>query len=225
MRAFKLRFLLVTLLFGGALHSSAQQDCFNAINVCSNSYDQSNSFSGSGDVFELQPGATCLGNGEVNSVWYTFTASTSGNMWFQLNPLNPNDDYDFALFNMTNDSCSGIAQGLTQPISCNYSADPGPTGLSAGASGNSNGSSDPNQNPPITLQEGETYLLLISNFTASQNGYQLNFMGNGSIVDDQNPEPDSVSLLGVCNPRRLTLFFTEEIDCSSINGNGAEITV
>ena len=70
----------------------------------------------------------------------------------------------------------------------------------------------------------ETYVLLVSNFTASQNGYSLNFAGTASIVDDIAAVPDSISLSNVCNPSQVSLFFSEDFDCSSISGT-AEISV
>jgi PKD repeat protein len=202
-----------------------QQDCFDAINVCTDSYVQNTSYTGVGLEYEVPAGTSCLGNGEVNSVWYTFTATSSGNLLFQLNPLSPGDDYDFALFNLSTDSCSGIALGTSQPISCNYSADPGSTGLSSGGSGNNNGSSGPNQNAPVPVQQGETFALLISNFTASQSGYELAFSGSGSIVDNSAGVIDSISLYGQCNPNRVRLYLSDVIDCSSIASNGSDFSI
>ncbi|MBI1286337.1 MAG: PKD domain-containing protein [Flavobacteriales bacterium] len=210
-------------LFGNL--AFAQQDCFNAITVCTDSYSQSSSYSGVGSVLEVAPGTSCLGNGETNSVWYTFNVSASGTLEFQLNPINPNDDYDFALYDLTNDSCSGILAGLNTPVSCNYSADQGATGLSPSGNGNDNGSSGSNQNAPVNVQSGEQYALLVSNFTASQTGYTLDFSGSASIADDQPALPDSISLKNRCNPIQVFLFFSEGFDCSSVSSNGSEITV
>lgn len=221
-----LKLLLPTILVTGQFVSAwAQQDCFDAINVCSSSYSQTTSFSGTGSLDEVPPGTSCLGNGEVNSVWYTFTVTTAGNLMFQLTPTSPGDDYDFALFNMTNDSCSGIAAGLSLPASCNYSADTGPTGISTSGAGNTNGSSGSNQNAPLPVQVGETFALLISNFTASQSGYELSFSGSASIVDNSAGVIDSISLEGQCNPSRVRIFLTDQILCSSIASNGSDFTI
>lgn len=202
----------------------AQQDCFDAIYVCNSSYTQNTAYSGVGAEQEVPPATTCLGNGEVNSVWYRFTVYSSGSLTFQLNPLNPNDDYDFALFNLTNDSCSGILNGTLAPVSCNYSSEVGATGLSNNGSGNSNGSSGPNQNAPLNVSVGESYALMVSNFTASQNGYSLDFGGSASVADNDPAVPDSISLANACNPKQVILFFSEEFNCASISGT-SEITV
>lgn len=202
----------------------AQQDCFDAIYVCNSSYTQNTAYTGVGAEQEVPPASTCLGNGEVNSVWYRFTVYNTGSLTFQLNPLNPNDDYDFALFNLTNDSCSGILNGTLSPISCNYSSSVGATGLSNGGIGNSNGSSGPNQNASLNVIAGESYALMVSNFTASQSGYSLDFGGSASVADNASAVPDSISLANICNPKQVVLFFTEEFNCSSISGT-SEITV
>jgi len=221
----KFRFGITQLLILIPLGLFAQQDCFDAINVCFNNYTQTSSFVGVGSIQEVAPGSSCLGNGEINSAWYTFTVTSAGNLEFQLNPLNPNDDYDFALYNISTDSCNGIQIGTNQPVSCNYSADQGPTGLSSSGSGNNNGSSNSNQNAPVAVQIGETYVLLVSNFTASQSGYSLDFAGTASIGDAQSPSPDFVDLKEVCNPSQVYLFFDEDLDCSSLSGDGSEITI
>ncbi|MCF8275524.1 MAG: gliding motility-associated C-terminal domain-containing protein [Flavobacteriales bacterium] len=218
-------FLALLLCLSTLSVVQAQQDCFDAIYVCSSSYTQNVAYSGVGAEQEVAPATTCLGNGEVNSVWYTFTANTSGNLQFQLAPNNASDDYDFALYNLSNDSCTGILAGTNLPLSCNYSADAGSTGLSNSGSGNNNGSSGSNQNAPVAVQAGESYALMVSNFTASQNGYTLTFSGNASIVDNQPAVPDSISLKRRCNPKEVFLFFSEAFNCSSVAGNGSEITV
>ena len=189
---FKASLVLIILLVNHKL-TLAQQDCLDATFLCSSSFTQNNSYTGVGSEQEVAPGATCLGNGEVNSAWYRFTVNTSGSLNFQINPFNPNDDYDFALFDLTNDSCSGILAGTTAPVSCNYSSSPGATGLSNGSSGNNNGSSGTNQNAQINVQSGGSYALLISNFTASQNGYSIDFGGTALIGDNQAAVPDSIS--------------------------------
>jgi len=208
-----------------AQYCFAQQDCSTAISVCSNSFSQSNSYSGVGTTQEVQAGTSCLDNGEVNSVWYTFTVSASGTLEFQLNPLNPNDDYDFALYNLTGDSCNSISSGTNVPVSCNYSADPGPTGLITGGSGSQNGSSDSNQNAPLSVQAGEVYSLIISNFTASQSGYSLDFSGSASIGDNQPAVLDTVGMNALCNPNSILLWFDQEIACSSIASGTFDIQI
>ncbi|MFT4524615.1 MAG: hypothetical protein ACI9FU_000327 [Granulosicoccus sp.] len=52
----------------GVLAQAPEQDCFNAINVCTQSFSQAEAFNGFGGLNEILQGAGCLQNGEVNSV-------------------------------------------------------------------------------------------------------------------------------------------------------------
>jgi PKD repeat protein len=207
-----------------ALAQAPEQDCFNSILICSPTYNQSNSYSGIGTVNDVAPGQTCLGNGEVNSVWYSITVTQDGTFGFQLTPNNPTDDYDFAVFNLTGDSCSSIASGSLAPISCNYSATTGATGLSNAGSQSNVGTSGPNQCSVLNVTAGETYMIMVSNFTASQAGYTLDITGSGSILDNIDPEIINVNLNGSCNPNRLYLELSEQVLCSTLDGTEFTIT-
>lgn len=172
----------------------------------------------------MAPSQTCLGNGEVNSVWYSLTATQDGTLGFQLTPNNPTDDYDFAVFNLTGDSCSSIASGVLTPISCNYSATTGATGLSGAGSQTNVGTSGPNQNAMLNVTAGETYMILVSNFTSSLAGYTLSVTGTASVVDNTAPSISVVNLNGSCNPNRLYLELSEPVLCSTLAGMEFTVT-
>ena len=213
--------LLVTVAFAQYL----EQDCFNAINVCTDSYVQENSYSGYGTQNELDASASCLGNGEMNSVWYIFNVTQNGELLFQLDPLNPNDDYDYAVFSMNSTGCSEIMDGSNTPIRCNYSSQSGSTGLSQGASNTTAGTGQSNQCSPIPVLSGETYAVLVSNFTASNSGYSLQFSGTSSIIDEEPAEVLSVDLGGLCNPQKIWINLNEDVDCGTIANDGSDFTV
>jgi len=63
-----------------------EQDCNSAIPVCQNVYSTTTSYSGNGATQEI-PNNTCLGSNELNSVWYTFTSSTAGNIAFNITQM------------------------------------------------------------------------------------------------------------------------------------------
>ncbi len=202
-----------------------EQDCMNAIALCSPNYAQNTAFNGIGDVEDVPPGSSCLSGGEVNSVWYTFNVAQDGQLTFQLNPVNAADDHDFALYPLTGEGCADIAAGTIPPVRCNYSSTPGATGLSNGVTGTSIGSGGVNQCAPLVVVAGESYALLVTNFTASQGGYQLNFAGSASIGDQVAAAIDSVDMRLVCNPNRVDLWLTDPILCSSIATNGSDIQI
>ncbi|MFT5278826.1 MAG: gliding motility-associated-like protein [Bacteroidia bacterium] len=213
------------LTFLVALSQQPEQDCFNAINVCTDTYVQQNSYSGYGTLNELPASSTCLGNGEMNSVWYIFNVTEDGDLTFQLNPLNVNDDYDFAVFDMNTSGCSGIASGTSLPIRCNYSAQTGSTGLSSGATTLQAGTGGPNQCASIPVLAGESYSILVSNFTASNSGYTLLFDGTASIIDEEPAEVNNADLGETCNPIKIWLNLNEEVDCGSIASDGSDFFI
>src|SRR4029077_10300490 len=77
------------------------QDCPDAIPICQDVYSTVVSYSGTGNIpNEINPGNSCLANGERNDVWYTFTVQTSGNLNFLITPVDSVDDYDWAVYNL-----------------------------------------------------------------------------------------------------------------------------
>ncbi len=97
------------------LTTGPEQQCNSAIPVCQNIYSTTASYSGNGSSQEI-PGNTCLGSNELNSVWYTFTSSSAGNIAFNITPNVIGQDYDFALYNITGTNCSAISSGALTPI-------------------------------------------------------------------------------------------------------------
>lgn len=186
------------------------QDCAGAIPVCQSLYLQPNSFSGTGNYpNEISNALSCLG-GEINSVWYTFTVQTPGTLCFSITPNNAFDDYDWALYNLTNASCADIATNGALEVSCNF--DPG--GGAGGVTG-ATGNSGLGQEPCLIVAPGQTYVLNISNFSASQFGYSLLFSGSAVIFDNIAPRLRQVDPITTCGVTSLSFSFTENITCST----------
>ncbi|NND35336.1 MAG: hypothetical protein HKN76_22295, partial [Saprospiraceae bacterium] len=99
------------------------QDCLGAIPICTGIYTESKAPTGSGNYpSEINGtgngGISCM-DAEVSSIWYTFTVNKTGKFGFILTPNDPNDDYDWALFNITNATCSQIFHDIALQVSCN----------------------------------------------------------------------------------------------------------
>jgi gliding motility-associated-like protein len=197
---------------------AAEQDCINAIAVCQQSYTQGVSYSGRGPLNDLSPNNTCLLTGETNSVWYVFTAQASGTFTFVIQTT---FDYDFALYNITYTGCN--IGGLT-PIRCNYSANAGTTGLQLPAqNGNINHSAFQSaMMPGINVIAGETYALLVNNYTGNSTGYTITFGGSAPIFD--NTPPTFTAVTTDCSPGVVTLDASEPILCSSVSGATVSIS-
>lgn len=206
-----IRIVLCALLatHGGLVNGQNTGDCFNAIPVCQGVYNEANSPPGEGDLpDEINPANSCLGGGEVNGQWYTFSVQNSGQFCFSIIPNNLQNDYDWAVFNLTNADCDDIYTNAALEVSCNFSGMSGITGAN-GSTGNQN-------EPCMQVQVGQTFALYVSNWSQSPYGYTLDMQVPGttaSIFDGTPPAVDAV--LTGCSRTSVTVSFSEFILCSS----------
>lgn len=195
------------------------QDCQGAIPVCGWTFQQDQPFTGSGNVpHEVNSSISCLDAGEINSVWYTFTTQTAGNVNFTITPNNPSNDYDWAVFNLTHASCAQIYTDASLLVSCNFIEWNGPTGA--------NGGPLPQNNPVIAVGAGETYVLIVTNYsTTNQQGYKLDFSAStAQIFDNAPPTLAGVAQPVPCNTDNITVAFSENIRCSDLDMNTFSVT-
>ena len=100
-----------TLTFG--ILSPTVQDCPAAISICQNVYSQAIAYGGTGNIpSEIDTAISCLKDGEIADVWYTFTVQNSGFLNFIITPNTITEDYDWAVYNLTNATCADIKTGL-----------------------------------------------------------------------------------------------------------------
>jgi gliding motility-associated-like protein len=201
--------------------SPTNQDCLNAIPICQNVYTTVVSYSGEGNYpNEINSGSSCLLSGELNDVWYTFTVQQSGNLNFLITPNNSADDYDWAVYNLTNNNCADIFTNPGLEVSCNFSATPGTTGPNGGSAFTSQNAGGTPYNNVIPVTVGQTYVVNVSNFSSTQNGYTIDFSASTAVIFDQIPP----QILSVSNPgcggNTLTVTFSENILCNTVqNGD------
>jgi hypothetical protein len=203
-----------------------ESDCQNAIPVCQQTYTYSASPPDYGNIQELGNN-TCLLNREQKTAWFIFTVQNSGTFGFIINTTY---DYDFALFDYNAiGGCGGTATAT--PIRCNYSAQYGNTGLDANnpqpGSMQWNASQPPIM-PGLNVTAGQTYILVVDNWTRDATGFTITFTGTAQIFD--NIPPGIVSVQPSCtNPNQLIVTFNEPVKCSSLHPTdfnlGAGITV
>lgn len=191
-------------------------DCIGAIPVCQISYDV--------PVLNVPPDnipneisgiLSCLATGEDNGVWYTFTVQTNGILHFNIIPYVPNDDYDWALFNLTNADCEDIKTNGALEVECNFSSSTTNNGITG-----ANGGPNPQDEPTINVVAGQRFVLYISNFSQSTNGYKLDFSGStAQVPDNVSPKLISVQPNLNCNASSITVTFSENIACNSVQPN------
>jgi len=188
-----------------------ESDCPEAVVLCDKTPFLVESLQGFG-VEELAtvPNVCFNGNGpltESSSSWYKWTCEDPGTLTFTLTPNNnppgaESDDLDFLLFRLPGglDDCNNkelvrcmlsganVGSPFADWENCN-----GPTGLMIGDgdteefNGCQNDVGNNNFVEAIDMVSGESYALIIMNFTDSGQGFEIEFGGTGTFV---GPEPD-----------------------------------
>jgi len=208
------------------------QDCLGAIPVCEGIYYQLNSFVGTGAYpNEIRAGVGCAGgecmqDGEKNDVWYIITVLSDGELGFLLTPNNASDDYDWAVYNLTLARCEDI-YSTNYEVSCNWSATAGATGPNGGSTMTCVGSTGTNKNALIPVQEGQIYVINISNWSSTQYGYTLDFSPSTAEVFDTIPPYIShiyADQISGCNTNELMFNFSENVKCDRVIPSQFDIT-
>lgn len=242
--------LLFILLITQAVYS--QSDCISAIPICGNSNISYNP-PGVGNIVEiLRQNGGCLSSNEKYSVWYTFTVSTPGTLAFTIKPNDQDDDYDFAVYGPTTNGCAALQDAnhvFIQPIRCNYSPTDGDTGLDltlappavfpTNPPGNTSSMNNGKWSPYMDVVAGQTYYLIIDNFSESANGFSMEWTGTASLSSAFNdpvlsPNPFIAPGIPAANPNDPsqvmvcalpTQFDFTTLSAGIINGNNANFKV
>lgn len=216
------------------------QDCMGAIPVCQDIYVEVNSYSGEGhypnEIYEDLPcNQACPGSclaGETNSVWYIWTVQSSGLLRLTIDPVNGADDYDWAVYDLTELRCSDIYSSYSlMQKSCNAYGQPpnGNTGISSANGGTGNcANCGPTHiwNSDLPVYEGRTYVLVIENWSGTTQGYTLDFSASTAIIfDDVRPELASVLEDQIsCGDMEIVVDFSENVMCSSVNPTDFQVS-
>lgn len=210
------------------------QDCLGAIPVCQEEYVQSNVYSGYGSFNEIPSSGSCPNNcmdGEKNSVWYIVTVQSNGMMSFEIDPIVSSDDYDWGVYNLTDAECGDIYGDPSIQVACNAAGGSGYHGAtgsrsSMGGTSACEGGGETNKwCADIPVLEGETYVICISNWTQSNEGYTLRFgTSTANIYDDVKPYISWVQeSFGCSGETEINFEFSEFVLCSTIAASDFEL--
>lgn len=193
---------------------SGNQNCTTSTQVCSNA-----SFTGNSSGFgtqELPNNGTidgCL-TIEHQSSWYIFQAVTSGTVSLTITTA---VDYDFAIWG-PNVSCGALGT----PVRCSFSGLFGNTGLGNTATDFSDGDGTGGNGGldawvrPLTVTAGQTYIMLIDNFTANSTAFTLNWTMAGGATLNCTPLPIELLYFNVemnsCTENILTWSTATELN-------------
>lgn len=179
--------LLLSFLFVSLIGYTQNQDCVTASQICSNANVAAVN-KGKGSVTDLN--ATndgCLLTNENQSSWFKLKVFAGGTLTFTINPNANADDYDFAVWGPVAacppsgapTRCSYACHGNV--IRCGLGSAGANTGLRTTSVDVSEGTSGDGFVKELTVTAGQTYLLLVDNFTSSNNGFTLNFGGTATL--------------------------------------------
>jgi len=223
--------IIILLIFVNEAYAQipTTQDCKGAIAVCDYIYIEETTASGTGNYYEIPSNQSCPNHcmdGEKNSRWYIWTVVESGDLRFEIIPQDQTDDYDWSVFNLTDHDCDDIWGNPGGTLSsCNAAGGAGyqgTTGVSTlnGGNINCNGGGFTNKwNADLEVFEGETYVLIVSDWTQTPGGYTLDFSSSTAVIfDDQRPSIEYIGgdLITSCGTDELFIKFNENVKCSSV---------
>ncbi|MES2556554.1 MAG: hypothetical protein V4604_10410 [Bacteroidota bacterium] len=180
------KFLLVLGVLGTSMTGFGQNNnCSSATQVCNDVAFSGNS-SGAGSTQELNGSNQGCLSVEHQSSWYYFQPVTSGTVALT---ITTSVDYDFAIW------ATGNCNALGAPVRCSYSSQFGNTGLAVSIPGTPTGCGFLGlfacpAGPPGDVTEGaggngwvnalnvvagQTYIMLIDNFTANSTPFTLDW--------------------------------------------------
>ncbi|MDP3360139.1 MAG: T9SS type B sorting domain-containing protein [Lutibacter sp.] len=168
---------LAICLLTGIFYGYGQQDCSNALPICSdaNSGGVVNGF-GYDDFFGSSVSG-CLRNGlgvttiETNSYWFRFKLAAGGQFGFNITPNNLSEDWDFAVYG-PNTACGALGA----PIACNYSK-ASPTGYTGVGLDPVTNTQTEAYDSWMNVNAGDEYVILINQYSGNNSGFSINWKG------------------------------------------------
>lgn len=158
----------------GGPNGTDNNDCTTYTPLCSGTSFNANS-TGPGISPDGCSFGTCPAGGENFTNWYAFQISASGTLNITVTPQVATDDYDFAVYG-PGVTCSNLGS----PYRCSDAATTGVTGtggdVDASESAAGNG-----QVATMNVLVGETYFLVIDEWTPTGAGFNLAFGGSASL--------------------------------------------
>ncbi len=153
-----------------AANNGGNSDCENPVTVCSNA-----------NISDISNGpginSTCGGciTNENYTNFYVFRPQFTGTMGLVIDPNDPNDDFDFAIWGPFSGAPNCAALGT--PLRCSYAATTGPTGTSNTATDVSEDVNGDGWVSDFNVTANQYYLLLINGWTpnSGSNGYLLSW--------------------------------------------------
>ena len=211
-----------------------EQSACGAIPLCGGKFYNPYSYQGTGPGVDLKS-TPCADTAETNTMWMKITIAGAGKLSFKIIPVDPLDDYDFAVLDITSTPCDSLT--VNNVVRCNYNNDwPGtnPTGtvglddtattafVPGGVYGWPFASS-------IDATAGQTYLILVNNFghdasPGPSHGFTIDFTSSTATFVPANP-PAFKNVIKQCSDSNVIVELTRPVLCSSITADGSGFTI
>lgn len=216
-----------------------EQDACDALMICGNSFTTPYSYQGTGQILDIDetPCQVSPTGGEVNSMWLRLEVNTAGIIVFTIAPISYDDDYDFAVLDITNRSCDSLDGSSTgNVIRCNFNNNNigsnvngvigvSTTGTLPYVAGGSTGNSFLSQ---INANAGDVYLIMINNFGnyvsgGPSQGFTIDFTGSTATFNQPDPPNFASVVPTICEKKdSITIDLTTNILCNSIAADGSD---
>jgi gliding motility-associated-like protein len=211
-----------------------EQNACNALLLCGGKFYTPYSYQGVGLGADLQE-TPCATPAETNTMWMKVTIATAGTLAFKIIPVDPLDDYDFAVLDVTNTSCDNLSPNNV--VRCNYNNDE-PGTNATGTVGLSDTATVPDVQggvygwpfaQSIAATPGQTYLILVNNFGHDDNpgpshGFTIDF--STSTATFLPPPPATFTgTVKQCSDSSVNILLSKPILCSSIAPDGSNFSI
>jgi gliding motility-associated-like protein len=201
---------LLLLFFPSLVFSQLNDNCLNAIPLCSNPSFTFFSNSGPGSIVDFSvpaqsnisnptpnpnpPNTGCLLSGELNPQWLLLTVGNAGSLEFVFgaaNSANPQVGlYDWIMWPYTPNTCAGIFNNTLPPIRCNWNGSgTGGTGVASASNIVAIGGNQVNFQPPIQVNACDQFIICISNFSGVNTLVSFQSLGSASLSCNPNCNP------------------------------------
>jgi gliding motility-associated-like protein len=172
---------------------------------------------------------TCNDNAQYsdkNPYYYKFTCYTAGTLFFSITPINNGDDYDWVLYDITNQIPSAIYTNVNLTIATNWSSLSGSTGMNNTGTQqfSCSGPDNPKWTKPANLIVGHNYLLMVSHFTNTQIGYSLSFGGGTAEINDP-ALPSMLTAKSDCDGKNIKIKLSKKLLCNTIAADGSDFYI
>ncbi len=224
----KKKFLLFITICLAITSFGQNGDCVNAITVCQNNYAITTP-QGVGNQANEVPSNTCL-TGENNSTWFNITPQSNGTLSFVITPNDPNEDFNWAVYNIANSTCADILTNTNLQLVCNNSSDL--NGSFNDAFGQTGAFTNqpwyggifafyPSFTGDITVQAGGVYMLYVNNTSANGQGQGFNIdfsNSSATLFNTAQPNIDSITVPS-CGATTVDIYFSKPMECNTVTAS------